>query len=228
MPDDNLPPEGETSPDIVPVPEFKDDKHLEQLVQEMPQVVPDAVAAADQKEQIVKQTQSTAVDKKGRPFDPSIHAADAQGNPILTPKTGSFKKLRIPGQIKTGPSLNISQDTPGVDNRIRAAAQKYADLFIVTGISFFGEEWKPDITKGANERDMLIEANERAMLQYGYVEPPAWVDLLVVYSVYIGKRCFQPVTKSKFRIIWDNVKTFSTNIWLRVTGQKIKIVPTDK
>lgn len=226
-------PDEQLGPDDIPV--ITNDKPLDELVSTMPEVVPDAVQAAQDKEKAVEQVQSVAVDNKGRPFDPAIHAVDAAGNPIRT-ATGRFqkKKLRMPGDRAdragaAAPGLNIPvSDVVPQDMRIKAAAAKYADLFIITGISFFGEEWKPEQSKGVDERAMLIEANERAMIQYGYVEPPAWIDLLMVYSLYMGKRCFQPVTKSKVKILWEKVKMFSQNIWLRVTGQKIKIVPTEK
>lgn len=218
----------ETSTDKIPV--LEGDKHLDQLITTMPEVVPDAVAAAQEKEKAVDDVQKAAVDNKGRAFDPSLHAADAAGNPIRT-NTGRFKrKLRLPGDrsASTG-GLNVPSEVTAapMDMRIKTAAAKYADLFIVTGISFFGEEWKPEMGKGVDERAMLIDANERAMLQYGYVEPPAWIDLLMVYSLYMGKRCFQPVTKSRIKIIFEKSKIFFTNIWFKMTGQKIKIVPTE-
>lgn len=217
----------ETSTDKIPL--VEGDKHLDQLIENMPAVVPDAVAAATEKEKAVEVTQSTAVDNKGRAFDPSLHATDSAGNPIRT-MTGRFKrKLKLPNEQKAA-GVNIPAEVTAapVDMRIKTAAAKYADLFIITGISFFGEEWKPEMAKGVDERAMLVDANERAMMQYGYVEPPAWIDLLMVYSLYMGKRCFQPVTKSRIKIIFERSKVFFTNIWLKVTGQKIKIVPTDK
>ncbi len=114
------------------------------------------------------------------------------------------------------------------DTRIRAAAEKFADIFIITGISFFGDEWKPEIGKGFNERDILVEANQRYMIENGYVEPPAWVDLFLAYGLYMGKRLFQPVTKSRVKILWDKVKMASTNLWLKIQGKSFRVKPADE
>lgn len=212
-----------------PQPELKEklitnnDAELDLLVADMPQVVQDAVDAGKAKEADAVKVQEVARDKKGNAFNPSIHAADPNGLPLYTP-TGRFK---IKTGVRAGITLPTTQEAPQADKRIRAAAEKHADIFLITGISIFGEEWKPTKESGIDERSMLVEVNEKWMLENGYVEPPAWMDLLLVYGLFIGKRLFQPQTKSRVKLLWDKLSMGVTNLWLKVTGQKIKVVSTE-
>lgn len=209
------------------IPIVKNDKEIDALVADMPKVVPDAIEAAQNKENQTQAVQEAAKDNKGRAFDPSIHKADAAGNPEMT-STGRFKrKLRMPGDNhhKTA-SLNLPPDT-APDMKIKIAAGKLADVFIITGISFFGDEWKPEISKDFNERQMLIDANERFMIEHGYVEPPAWIDLALAYGLYTGKRIIQRKPEGRIEKLWQWGKMKATNFWLWVTGQKVKVVSTE-
>lgn len=211
------------------IPEVKGEAHLEDLVTDMPKVVPDAIEASQQKEQAVEHAQSQAVDRKGRPFNPEIHASDAQGQPIMTPGGAFKKKFRMPGTNGPKPTtLNIPELNQPQDMKLKAAAAKLADVFLITGISFFGDEWKPEITKEFNERQTLIDANERWMIEYGYVEPPAWIDLTLAYGLYTGKRIMQRKPEGRIHKMTEWGKLKATNFWLWLTGKKIKIVPSEK
>lgn len=220
IPDEQTPP---APADTLPITDTTAD--LETLVKEMPEPVPDAINAAAAKEDQVDAIQKGTRDRLGRLFDPGQHKADpVTGEPVFTPK-GAFSKLRLPKDNPSGPVL--PEATRPTDQKIKLAAGKLADVFIITGISFFGDEWKPEIGKGFDERMMLVEANERWMNEHGYVEPPAWIDLALAYGLYAGKRMTKPTTKGRMQKIWDWTKNKTTNLWLRLTGQKIKIVPTD-
>lgn len=234
MPDPIEKTEEVTDPQIPPVespdniPFAKDDKHLHELVSTMPDVVPDAVAASQEKEKQTENIQSTTKDKKGRAFDPNFHVADEHGNPQFT-ATGRFKrKFVLPGQNKQQAGLVIPQDQPAPDQKIELAAQKLADVFIITGISFFGDEWRPEQSKDFNERQMLVDANKRWMIEHGYLEPPAWIDLALAYGLYTGKRIITRKPEGRIERIYKWSKMQLSNMWLTLSGQKIKIIPTDK
>ncbi len=196
---------------------------LSEVAGDMPDVVPDALKAAQDKQTEVNRIQSEYKDGKGRPFNPDIHDADpVTGAPKMT-ATGRFKMKARQSLNRSG--VNIPQQSEAVaDQRIKVAAAKFADAFILTGIAFLGEEWKPEKQGGIDDRQMLIDANERWMIENGYVEPPAWMDLCMAYGLYAGKRLFQPQTKSRIKILWESGKMAVTNLWLKMTGKDFKVV----
>ncbi len=201
---------------------------LDEVASNMPDVVPDALKAAQDKQDEVNKLQSTYKDGKGRPFNPDIHEADPQtGAPKLTP-SGRFKMKARQTLSKGGVNIPQQQNDVVADQRIKIAASKFADVFIITGISFFGDEWKPEKAGGIDERQMLIDANERWMIENGYVEPPAWIDLVMAYGLYSGKRLFQPVTKSRVQLLWGKIKMSTTNLWLKITGKDFKVVKREE
>ncbi len=210
------------------IPLVTGDDHLKELVDNMPEVVPDAVEASNNKEAETEQVQKSTVDRKGRPFNPDLHLADGQGNPIFTPGGAFKKKFRIPGTGAAKPSALNIPETTSPDLKLKMAAAKLADVFLITGISFFGDEWKPEITKEFNERQMLIDANERWMLEYGYIEPPAWIDLLLAYGLYTGKRIMQRKPEGKISKMIEWTKMKATNFWLWLTGKKIRVASAEK
>lgn len=205
------------------------DPQLNEFVTKMPEVVDDAVQAASEKNNDALKLQSEAKDAKGRAFNANFHMIDpVSGVPLMTP-SGRFKsKSRITAHFSPNGKVQIPETEPAQDQRIKVAAQKFADIFIITGISFFGEEWKPEKSQGVDERQMLVDANERWMIENGYVEPPAWIDLMMAYGLYSGKRFFQPVTKSKVKILWEKVKFASLNLWFKIQGKDFKVAPSDK
>jgi len=208
---------------VAEVKQINPNKELDAMVADMPEVVEDAVQAAEAKEAAKVQENQQTFDKKGRPFDPSRHATDKDGRAVLTP-TGQFKKLTLPKAQPGAGSGTVAQ--PGVDGgaaqmaEIKACACMWADLFINFGISMFGDEWKPEITKGYNEREYLIAVNEAFMLENGVVKVPGWMAMLLAYGTYTVKRLNQPRTRTFFQGVVLKVRGFVFNAWNWLQGRK--------
>lgn len=134
-----------------------------------------------------KQAQQAAafdglVDSNGRPFDRSLHAVSAGGDPILT-KTG---KLRVKPGRKGGTTtaarskVNIkSQEASpqaqphGVDpEAIRNAARECAGYYWMAMIFLFGEEGEPD--SGLGEPTLQETAFQKTFERFGIVDAMPW------------------------------------------------------
>lgn len=200
---------------------------LEKLVGDMPNVVDEAVAAAGVKEAETEKINHDFKDKKGRPFDPSQHEIDpSTGQPFLTP-TGRFKrKINLP---KDKTHFNLpegGQQSDPVMAQIKLQAGMWADAFIHLGMTLAGDEWKPDVIDGKmTERDLLVAANERYMIENGIVQLPAWAELALAYTIYAAKRFTRPKTQTIVVRVWGNMKIFFSNMWLKMTGKDIRVKP---
>ncbi len=198
------------------------DKDLDDLVADMPQVVPDAVEAG-----LAKEAQETEeklfADKKGRTFDPNVHASGPDGKPVYTP-TGRFKmKLRLPQSGK----VNLPDEkTNSVPGEYRLVAQTIVSSFIQVGYAFVGDEWLPEKSKEIDEEANLVSATETYCASTGFRDLPPGLVVAVAFIGYGIKRFGKPKTKSLVDKATSWVKTKATNFWLWITGQKIKIVPT--
>lgn len=207
------------------VPIKNDTIDLEKLTSELPAVVPDAVAAAEQKDAAQKVEASGAVDRWGNAFDPSLHAALPDGSPDKTP-TGRFKrkKLNEPGQMGPG-KIQVAPDTGGngsLQAEIRGAAIICADMFINFGVSIFGDEWRPIKEKDYDERSYLIMVNEQYMQENGLVKIPGWAVLAMAYGTYSVKRFNQPRTRTFIQKITQGFTAMVGRIVAKVQRKKVE------
>ena len=213
------------TPDQIPTPkewQAVTDNDLDAVVSNMPTPIPDAIEAAQVKDAAAS---NDVKDPKGRLFDPAIHQTDAAGKPLLTP-TGRFKsKIRLPKQT-TG--INLPTEQPLAVPEYRAVARTLVGLFIQTGYALVGDEWLPEKTKDQDEEQNLISATENYCASTGFRDLPPGIIIAVAFIGYGLRRIGKPRTRNLVEksIVW--VKTFATNTWIKITGQKIKIVPTEK
>jgi hypothetical protein len=185
--------------------------HIEEVASVMPDVVPDAVAAAAEKEKAVKSEAAKTYDSKGNLFEPSKHAVDASGKPILTP-TGKFKKLPAAKQalnMPSGPAQPSIEDVKEAQSR-RACAEVATALFIQVGVALFGDEWQPVKTQEEDERGNLVIVTDEYLKTLGVINVPPWAVVVLAYSMYGIKRFQKPVTKSRI----EKFKAWIASKWL--------------
>lgn len=208
----------EEPPEGKPV-SITDDGQLKELTSKMPDVVPDAVAASleqeNQTQDAIKKAEKDFSDNKGRKFDPNIHAVDANGQPIMTP-TGRFKrKLKLP-------EATTSMDTKIVDP-LRVEAEKYADMFIVGGMGFVGDEFKPQ----EGEREGLVVAWHAVFQKYGIMPIHPALGIVVAHSLYVFRRYEKPRTQSILNKAFTGIRFFFINLWMKLTGKDYKVIPKE-
>lgn len=193
------------------------DKNLNDLVSDMPQVVPDAVQAAQEAE---KSEAEQIKDSKGDIFDPAIHAVGEDGKPKLTPKKGQFAKIRLP-KDKPVPSGMVSGPTPqAITANQRATAIVISGVFIQTGCVIFGDEWQPEKTQKYDEKAYLIESTEEYLRVSGMETLPPWLLLVVAYGSYGLKRFTRPQTKTVLQKMGDWFNGIVGRIYNRLKGRK--------
>ena len=222
------------------------EKHLTEIVNDMPEVVPEAVDAG--KEALAAQQKQDApagnnghdtaglVDRYGRAFDANLHVVDET---TKKPKLTSEGKLRVKAnrsplkfsgqgtETKGGPGpLNQpTANAPQIDQaamKRRMAATVTATMFIQSGVAIFGDEWQPEKSREYNEQDGLIEATDEYFKVAGIVDMPPWLVLVVAYGSYGLKRMSKPRTQTvmaKMReAIWAKMVNFW--LWLQNRGKK--------
>src|SRR3989304_2676798 len=154
-------------------------------------------------------------DSDGENFNPAIHAANANGDPILTLK-GRFRKRVGRKPINARPALNIpGSTTQNYDDYPEAApqppsnsaaAQAAAEIYIQTGVAIFGHEWLPD--EGARERDNLVSAFNVYLGAKGITDIPPGVALFIAMFGYAAPRLYLPKTQTKIQrfTLWCRLK----------------------
>ena len=145
---------------------------------------------------------SAETDKSGETFDPDIHRADADGNPVLTRK-GNFAKKPGRGGSRVGKSQKqkSAEDAakPPSPDEIAKAACKAQGLQMMTltymgGVMAFGEDGRPDYEKAPpGEGQSIAEAWEQFFyseyLRTGELpKPPAWAAVGIATLTYVGTR----------------------------------------
>lgn len=186
---------------------------LDDLMSTMPDVVPDAIAAAKAQEEGIKNANSDFSDKFGHKFDPNLHDVDDAGQPKITPSGRLKYKSGAKFKTKVESIINVQKQETKDPEKIKcqAAAEQFADSFIAAGTMIVGEEWKDQ----NGERDTLVDANYRIFERYGVVEIHPIANVTLVYGLYIFKRVMKPQSKSQ--MVWTHIckKTseFFKNSW---------------
>lgn len=192
---------------------------LDGLIGSMPDVVPEAVQAAKDKENDTNSTLQSFVDSAGTRFDAQLHSVDAEGNPKISTITG---KLKLKPGARFGKKqesfINLPKEESKPDpqkEKIKAAAVQMADTFIMGGVMIVGDEWKDH----PGERDGLILANEAVFERYGIVELHPVANMGIMYGLYICKRIMKPQSKSQIvfnhfrKQAGETIKNFSN--WIK-------------
>jgi len=196
---------------------LKDDfKQLNDLASVMPDVVPEAVQAAADKDSAIEHEKAVTTDKKGKGFDSAIHAVDKDGRPILTP-TGRFSKIRLPKEK----GLNIpTQESLAPDLQYKAVAQTLVSLFIQSGFALVGDEWLPEKSKDMNEEANLVTVTESYCQSKGFSDLPAGVVVCVAFLAYGLRRVTRPRTKTMFQKFGELVKETVKKAFMLVTHRR--------
>jgi hypothetical protein len=193
-----------------PVPLESGDAHIEEVTAVMPEVVQDAVQAAADKEKELKVEASKTYDAKGNIFDPTKHAVDAQGRPILTP-TGRFKKLtRAAAPLNTGVKEQ-AEDKAKQQAEVQRmqCAQIAVGCFLQVSTGIFGEEWKPEVVDGIDEHENLVICTNEYLKQFPDIDiPPGWLLAFALLN-YCGRRIGKPKTQSKLQ----KIKSWFVSKW---------------
>jgi hypothetical protein len=199
-----LPDEG-IIPDEQPI--IKDDKQLAELIADMPEVVPDAIEASENKAKEAETVQKETVDRKGRKFDPNTHRLDKDGNPELTP-TGRFKrKLNIPKQ--TAQQTGAGGEPSSVDPLL-LSAQQYTDCFLLNAQMVIGDEAKAM----PGEREAMIQAWYAFNVRYGAIAMNPIVSVLFVHAAFIASRASKPRTGGILKKLGENIKTWFSKLFV--------------
>jgi hypothetical protein len=176
--------------------------HIEEVTATMPEVVPDAVAAAAAKEQEVKVEQAKTYNAKGQAFDPTQHAVDKDGKPILTP-SGRFKKLSKPAlALNTGAEQKQEQaQAQQADIQRMQCAKIAVGCFLQVTTGIFGDEWKPENVDGIDEGENLVICTNEYLRQFPDIDiPPGWLLAFALLN-YCGRRIGKPKTQTKLEKI---------------------------
>jgi hypothetical protein len=150
------------------------------------------------------QAQTGVRDTAGTLFNPSLHAMDKDGNPSLT-RTGKFRAKRGAGGYQAGPGINIPNAAPA-PSACRPAAIAATNVFIVTGMSLFGDEWKPN--RDLNEPEAVVTAFENYFEAKGITDFPPGAALVMALGAYALVRLQQPKTLSKLErlALWSRAQ----------------------
>lgn len=203
---------------------------LQKVVNEMPEVVSDAVDAAEAKEQAIKKEQENIVDRKGRAFDPNLHASDPQtGKPLLTP-TGRFKSLPKANTagVNIPQSISAAQSATG---QTKVVAQTLVGIFIQSGYGLFGDDWLPEKSKEFDEQQNLEKVTEVYCDNIGLTDLPPGLVLITAFAAYGLRRVNRPRVKSVREKVgeWLRLKTASVWVWYKNRyGKGIKNVKDEK
>ncbi len=201
-----------------------DDKKISELTQAMPDVVEDAVNAAESQESPhyaekagQDDTKAAFKDKKGRDYDPRIHVWDDKLNrPAETP-TGRFKrKLVLPQETSS-----LGEKAP---NPLMVEAAQYTDTINAFAKGFLGEE----ANFNPGERDAHVLAWFKVFEKYGTLPINPWVGLAFAHVSFIGSRMDKPKTQAVVVGVVTKVKFFFINLYYRAQGKDFKVEPVVK
>lgn len=160
-------------------------------------------------------------------FDPTRHAVDKNGSPILT-RAGAFAKKRgRKSMADSAPALsasavgNVPQTTnaPSIDGakvgtpalqaaKLNAAAAMSTNLLFNIAVNFFGPEWEPQ----KDEPKMINTAFRDYYEANGYVDLPPGAALVLAIGIYALPRFKHENTRGKLSRIWGGIKHALANL----------------
>lgn len=144
-------------------------------------------------------------------FDPSIHEADANGKPVMTP-TGRFKKIsknagkdkpQRKSHLSTGRQNQNETQVASPETIARTSGVGAANLVLAFGVIIGGDEWQPrvDSRNGLDEKAMLESAFGDYFVATGKQDlPPGWA-LVAALAMYAAPRFTMPKTQSRMQRI---------------------------
>jgi hypothetical protein len=153
----------------------------------------------------------TIKDKSNVVFDPAIHEANSNGQPVFT-VAGNFKKKR--GR-KAGPQSKSEINMPPPGNQ---AGPQIAESIFALGQIIGGEEWAPQKQEqyGIDERGQMYDAWTRYCEQNDIQEVPPTLAIVLCTAGYAVPRLFMPKTKSRLQ----KAKDWAAMKWIKWRGKK--------
>ena len=120
------------------------------------------------------------------------------------------KRKYTPRGSKGGPApfVQPGQGPDAKKEAYRQSGRAMADTLILVGQTLGGEDWKPNLVKGADgailydERGTLREAWADMAEEYQITRMPAWAACAIATAAYIGPRLNAPSTVSR----WEKAK----------------------
>ena len=200
-----------------------DDKKISELTGIMPDVVDDAVNAAektivpDGTDSPEPEPKAAFKDHKGRNYDPRIHIWDDKLNKPAETPTGRFKRKLVL------PEHTSSQGQQTVDPLMVEAGQ-YTDTINMFAQGILGDEAKFN----PGEREAHILAWFKVFQKYGTMPINPWVGLAIVHASFIGSRMDKPKTKAVVVSIFTQVKFFFINFFYKVQGKDFRVSPREE
>lgn len=185
-----------------------------ELADESPAPNVAAIEAEKEKSEAFKREFAHLRDRDGNPFDPAIHATNADGTPKLT-ANGKLRKR--PGR-KSGDSVGVSSKSrlggiPGASAPVtsaegitheqraqaRAAGVSAANALITLGVALGGDEWQPIVNheQGIDERAQLENAFGAYFEAKGLRDIPPGVALTIAVGAYALPRFTRPKTQKR-------------------------------
>jgi hypothetical protein len=176
----------------------------------MPEASEAAIEAEERREAEVI---SELRDKHGRSFNPDLHVVDAAGNPVVN-KVGGLLKIR-PDLAFRDPEVRARANAarrktvlPGAPvtaaGGVPRTERDFKPLAIVTvetltGLAsmLLGEDWKPEIRDGVDERVELVKAWEAYYRAKGVSELPPEAMLALTMGGYVLPRLQRESMKAK-------------------------------
>lgn len=169
---------------------------VDALTGEMPEARPEITDNAD--------PFAGLVDSKGQSFDPSVHAVDAGGNPVMT-NSGKLSRKRGRKPATDGrPVSSVKSGKPKLHPAEAAAVSTgtvAANMVFTLGRFVGGEEWAPvvDDNLGLDEHAQMEAAFIDYCREKGVTDLPPGAILAVALASYIAPRLTMPKTKTRMQ-----------------------------
>lgn len=166
---------------------------------------------------IEQEANKPTVDAEGTPFDPALHVADLDGNPVKTAaglyrnKSGrksagrpyvdpTKKRVKSQGSIL---GASETQKPPELAPGTVMAGKAAAAMIFQAGLLIGGDEWQPVINESIGRNEPL--EMETAWINYfkakGITDFPPGVVLALTMVAYAVPRFAQPKTRTRFQMI---------------------------
>lgn len=156
-------------------------------------------------------------DKKGRVFDPQLHAVDDNGNPKLN-KKGYFIFLR---KDKRG---QVDTDAPRKAEHFETALL-YFDTFTDTTSALLGDHWQP---KNDDQRKSVARSIGKYLESEDAPSLNPRDEMLLKLGTYSAPRVVHTDTFDNFKLICSKCYMGVKSFWQTITGKKAPKRDTEK
>lgn len=211
---------------------------LDSVSNEFSSTMPDVQEHALEQERIsavdTRDKYSELKDRKGNPFDPSLHKTNAAGEPVLT-ATG---KLSIkPGRKDGSPTkaakssisaVSITESAREKEQKARIAGIAAANMLTTLGMTFGYDEWRPIKQDGIDEQQNLNTAFGDYFVAKNIDDFPPGLALTIAVCGYVLPRFTMPQTKERAGGLYLKIKKWYANRKLKKHGLKAEEVKKDE